>query len=121
MRTYHRYLATARYLEGRLLRSAGLKAQGFSNDEIRYMEQQQVGSEEMQVRKFFGRYPQLQVGDQNQAVMNMQKRLQAKGYELKIDGVYNQETRQTVQKFQESAQLFPSGVMDDITLRELLK
>ncbi len=121
LRTHRRYLATARYLEGRLLRAAELKALGFSNDEIRYMEQQQVKPEEMQVRKFFGRYTQLQIGDQNQTVMDMQKLLNAKGYTLRIDGIFNQETRQVVQKFQESAQLFPSGVMDDITLRELLK
>ena len=121
MRTYRRYLATARHLEDRLLRSAKQKAQGFSNDEIRYMEQQQVEPEEMRVRKFLGKYTQLQIGDQNQTVMDMQKRLNAKGYSLRIDGIFNQETRQVVQKFQESAQLFPSGVVDDITLKELLK
>lgn len=121
MRRYRRYLATARYLEDLLLRSADWKAQGFSNEEIRYMEQNEVGPEDMQVQKLLKGRERLQVGDQNQAVMDIQKLLREKGYTLRIDGIFDQETRQRIQTFQESQELFPSGVMDDITLKALLK
>jgi murein L,D-transpeptidase YcbB/YkuD len=121
MLTYRRYLATAHYLEGKLLQSAAWKTQGFTNEEIRYMEQHEVGPETMRVRKLLEGHEVLKMGAQNQAVMNIQKLLLAKGYSLRIDGLFDQETLQTVQIFQESRQLFPSGMMDEITLKELLK
>lgn len=118
---YHQYLATARHLEQQLIRSANWKEQGLSNDEIQYMESHQVDATTMTIRKMLREKTLLQFGDQSQAVMEVQKRLEGKGFPLRVDGIFDQETQQTVQAFQEANKLFPSGVADDITLRALFQ
>lgn len=118
---YHQYLATARHLEQQLIRSANWKQQGLSNDDIQYMEVHQVDAETMTIRKMLGEKDRLQFGDQSQAVLEVQKRLEKKGFSLRIDGIFDQETLQTVQAFQEANKLFPSGVLDDLSLRTLLQ
>ena len=51
----------------------------------------------------------------------MQKLLIAKGFSVKLDGVYNDETTNAIKEFQQKNTLYPSGVADEITINLLLK
>lgn len=107
-------------IETRLLLSAKLKKEGFSNEEILEMETRGIGSKEYLTQKLFEEM-ELKIGDEGQAVLEMQKKLHAYGFKLRLDGIYNQETKAVVTSFQLKKGLVPSGKADKHTLMLLLK
>ncbi len=58
----------------------------------------------------------MQRGDKGQDVKLVQSFLNLLGYNLTPDGVFGSITEGAVRKFQLANNIFPSGVMDDITL-----
>ncbi len=59
--------------------------------------------------------------DQSALVFEIQKKLTEKGYQMPIDGIYKDETRASVLAFQQANQLYPSGLVDQITLERLFQ
>lgn len=61
------------------------------------------------------------LGERSPLVFEIQKLLYAKGDTIKIDGVFNTETRNALQSFEKKNGLFPDGKLDLITLEYLLQ
>lgn len=107
-------------IENILLNSAKLKKQGFSNHEIQEMEISGMGPGEFMLNKYF-ETTTLKIGDNNQAVLEMQKILRNKGYFLRVDGIFDIETKSAVQQFQKKNGIYSSGIVDKRTLIQLMK
>ncbi|MEL0588156.1 MAG: peptidoglycan-binding protein [Planktothrix rubescens PR222] len=53
----------------------------------------------------------LQMGSTGDKVRKLQTKLNARGYEIKVDGIFGEETRAAVTRFQESNSLVPDGIV----------
>ncbi|MEM7371579.1 MAG: peptidoglycan-binding domain-containing protein [Bacteroidota bacterium] len=116
---YQQLIATARYLETKLVQSAAWKGQGFSNEQILQMESG-LTEIESKTELLIQNTTVVSKGDQNGTVYEIQKLLKDKGYQLPIDGLYKDSTELCVRLFQEKHKLYPSGVVDRQTLNRLL-
>jgi murein L,D-transpeptidase YcbB/YkuD len=121
LETYNQTIARARFLEDRLLASAHLKKAGYSNSDIRIMESQGMSEQEFELWKLLKDHPVLKMGDQSSVVWKIQEMLVSLGYVMPIDGLFKWETRDAVKEFQNANKMFPSGSVDDITLKALLE
>jgi peptidoglycan hydrolase-like protein with peptidoglycan-binding domain len=66
----------------------------------------------------------IKLGSRGDMVMEIQKMLMEAGYELPkygVDGIYGNETRSAVMRFQEDKGLNPDGIVGPDTYNELLK
>ncbi|MFE1748415.1 peptidoglycan-binding protein [Coleofasciculus sp. H7-2] len=62
----------------------------------------------------------LQPGDRGSEVEDLQRRLKDQGFDPGgIDGIYGSNTQRAVRRFQQARRLYPDGVADARTLREL--
>lgn len=111
---------TAKLLENKLLKSAELKSQGYSNEHIKLLIEDGLTPEDIQLRKaehLLG----LRIGNNGQEAMELQQMLNAKGDSIPVDGIFNTITRYRLRVFQTENGLFPSGEVDKKTLKALLK
>jgi len=53
----------------------------------------------------------LAIGSEGEKVRQLQEELKARGYEIKVDGIFGEETRAAVTRFQESNSLVPDGIV----------
>lgn len=116
---YHSILAGTKYLEAKLQQSASWKLQGISNEEISALEQGHITIENHELADLLDNPIIARPSDQGALVFEIQKRLAAQGIELPIDGIYRIETETGVQTFQEQQSLYPSGMVDRLTLVRL--
>lgn len=116
---YQSILASTQYLESILRKSAAWKAQGISNEEIYALEQGHHTIQNEELEKFIDNPILARPSDQGSLVFEIQKRLAKKGIDLPIDGIYKIETEIGVRTFQEKESLYPSGVVDRLTLARL--
>lgn len=119
VRRYQQMTSLARFLEGKLLASARLKAQGFSPADIREWEQQGISPTLFRVLQQTGPYPFIQVGEEGSAVMAIQRLLKARGRPLQVDGIFDQETQSAIIQAQEGLGLEVNGVVDRSMLEAL--
>ena len=66
-------------------------------------------------------FMELRRGNSGDQVVWMQQHLLGAGYQLRVEGIFNQKTRNTVIAFQKSRGLTADGVVGDRTWKELLK
>ena len=64
---------------------------------------------------------QLRLGERNALVYEIQKLLISKGDSIRLDGLFQMETFNSLRNFEEKNALFPDGKLDAITLEYLLK
>lgn len=114
---YNQMLVSLKNIEGLLIASAKLKAKGFSNNDIKAIESG-VSELELSLSKSL-KTMNMKFGDQGDDVLLLQKKLHQLGYELKVDGIFDIETKRVVASFQEKNNLFPNGTADEQTLIKL--
>lgn len=117
---YNQLIVTARYLQGTLEESKNYKDQGYTNPEIKLLMEQGLTKEDLRLRKnahMFG----LSRGSNGAAVWELQKMLNAQGDSIPEDGIFNLITISRLKEFQSKNNLFPSGEVDENTLKALLK
>lgn len=107
-------------LEDKLKYSASLKDMGYDNRAIEYIMKNGISPEHhyyITNQNFIG----LKLGDKNHEVWEVQKALIAFGYEIPNDGVFGLETESALQLFQEKNDLYPSGIVDEKTIKKIIK
>ncbi|MBW1296697.1 peptidoglycan-binding domain-containing protein [Aquimarina litoralis] len=128
---YQKKLGKVKYYEAILMQSTVYKSKGLSNDDIKLLEQNQLSQEEiaenMQKEEFYDLFQKvvlqktLKTGDRGPWVYEMQKYLTTNGYTIAVDGNFRIETETALKDFEFKNQLYPDGILDALTLRELLK
>lgn len=118
--TYNKMRAAAKELEAKLEGSAALKAKGYSNSDIKTIYEKGLSIQDFEIYKIYGE-TLLQFGDEDKGVLFMQEKLNEKGFPIRIDGIYNLETKGAVMEFQNKNKLFPSGIADKYTLQLLFE
>ena len=120
LHAYELRRANLRYLEGRLIQSAQWKEQGWDNESIISLEKDGA-IEDRIIERELTRFEVLaQRGDENALIHHVQQLLTKHGYELKIDGVFDIETEETIKAFQADRAIFPSGKLDRQSLALLI-
>lgn len=117
---YNQLIVTAGHLERKLETSKTYKDQGYTNSEIKLLLEQGITREDLKLRKnahMFG----LARGSNGAAVWELQKMLNAQGDSIPEDGIFNLITTNRLKEFQSKNNLFPSGEVDENTLKALLK
>jgi hypothetical protein len=117
---YNQMLATESFLEAKLKESARLKSFGYDNAAIKNIEQTGISVNQHDIQLFLGGKT-FQEGDKGQEVLEIQKILHSVGYNLRIDGIFSVETQGYVKEFQQSKQIYPSGIADPITINALIR
>ncbi|MFK7952781.1 MAG: peptidoglycan-binding protein [Ekhidna sp.] len=108
---YNQTLSRLKYLEMKLSYSATLKSKGMNNEGVIAVES---GVPEAEVKFLNDKddFLNLKLGNRGPLVWELQKRLNAHGYEHELDGVFGIATRDALLKFQNDNNLYPSGDMD---------
>lgn len=117
---YELLWATTKMLENKLQYSAEKKKEGYTNSQIKMLVEQGLTPEEIKYeenKRFLG----LGIGANGQEAMELQQMLNAKGDSLIVDGIFNTITRFRLREFQKKNNLYPSGTIDEKTLKALLK
>ncbi len=128
---YQKKIGKVKYYEAILLQSTAYKSKGLSNEEIRLLENNQQSSEDISKQKqkneFYDVFEKvilqktLQIGDRGPFVYELQKQLTIDGYVIAVDGNFKIETQTALKDFELKNNLYPDGILDVLTLRELLK
>lgn len=117
---YNRLKSNVVMLEKELIRSKELRDQGFSKEQVKTMMERGLSPEDMTLQNnshLLG----LSIGQSGWRVWELQKILNSKGDSIPEDGIFNILTRQRLRGFQQQNKLFPSGEVDQPTLKALLK
>ncbi|MFY0591548.1 peptidoglycan-binding domain-containing protein [Roseivirga sp.] len=117
---YNLLIATTEMLEDKLELSAKYAAEGYNKDQIKVIMEKGLTPEDIKYEKnsyFLG----LRIGMNGQTTMELQQLLNAKGEELLADGIFNIITRNSLRSFQTRNGLYPSGIVNEKTLKALLK
>lgn len=117
---YNKLKANVKMLEKELIRSKELRDQGYSKDQVKVIMEMGMTPEDMELEKnnhLLG----LGIGVSGSNVWELQRLLNAKGDTIPEDGIFNILTRQRLRAFQRDNNLFPSGEVDQKTLKALLK
>ncbi len=117
---YNSLFATTKILEKKLIYSTQLKEAGFQNMEIKEMVEQGMTP---RLYTFLKRknLVGLQLGQESSDVWELQKLLMDKSYNIPFDGVFGIETKESLVDFQSKHSLLPTGVVDEKTLKYLIK
>jgi hypothetical protein len=125
---YSKKLARVHYYEAILNNSSILKEKGISNKEIKFLETNGIDldfyTKKEHFNKIKGLYDpkvNLYKGEKNAIIFEVQKRLNALNYPLKIDGVYRIETLNAIKDFEQKNNLLVDGFIDALTLELLFK
>ncbi|MCS6820947.1 MAG: peptidoglycan-binding protein [Microscillaceae bacterium] len=119
-KAYNNMRKRAKYLEQLLENSQALKKAGYSNEEIKFIEQKGINADHYQLFKEVSKR-NLAKGDTGAVVWRLQDLLIKKGYNIPLDGKFIDVTQRALQQFQKDNQLYPSGVLNEESLRLLLK
>jgi|GEM_PF-616108 len=128
---YTSLLANVKVYEDKLVQSLEMKKNGYNNKYVINFEKSGVSPKEYDqfLKNQFlvdclqsnpEKYA-LRVGDYGPFVLEIQKLLAKKGYELPIDGVFREITLKCVGAFEQKNGLFPDGKIDAITLDYLMR
>ncbi len=117
---YKSLWASAKLLEGKLEKSKKLKDQGYDDDEVRTIIEKELTPNDLKLRAnayLLG----LVRGSSGAAVWELQKMLNTLGDSIPEDGIFNLITTNRLKEFQTQNNLYPSGEVDEKTLKALLK
>lgn len=129
---YAKKLANIKYLEQKLLKSTELKKTGYTNKEIKFLEEKGISNSENSViekeksysktlRLMFEKNENKYLLKNNAFIFEIQKLLVKKGHTIQIDGLYKTETANAIKSFEVTNNLFADGIIDLLTLEALLK
>lgn len=117
---YQQTLARVRFIEAKLIASQKLKSQGFDNNDIALIEQKNISPSNLKIYRLLGDKT-YKKGDENKVIWEVQKLINQKGLNIKVDGGFSNETEQAIKTIQEKHQSYPSGIIDEEFLRLLLQ
>lgn len=117
---YEQLKVTALYLQNKLETSKAYKDQGYTNDQIEMIMEQGITPENLELGKM-SYLLGLTRGANGAAVWELQKMLNTRGDSIPEDGIFNLITTNRLKDFQSKNNLFPSGEVDEKTLKALLK
>ncbi len=121
---YKTLLATTHILEKKLIKSSKLKQDGFSNNEIKNSIENGILPANISYQQAIDSVlylNKLKMGDVGQGVWALQKLLIAKGYSIPKDGNFGMETHNAIINFQQKNDLYPAGIINIATIKELVK
>lgn len=125
---YTKKLATIKYYESKLEKSAALKKEGLSNKEIKFLEEKGIDLKAYlhqqkvnKIKSMFDADSKMVYGQKSALIYEVQKKLLASGIELKVDGLYKIETLNAIKNFEEKNNLYPDGLLDILTLDALFQ
>ncbi|MDX1902633.1 MAG: peptidoglycan-binding protein [Thermonemataceae bacterium] len=116
---YQMMLARIKFIEGKLLQSQKLKSQSFDNEAIEYIEKNGISEKNYKIHKLLQKRV-FKKGDEDMAVWEIQKLINAKGKTIRIDGIFNEETEQAIKDIQKEKNVYPSGLLDTDFLKLIL-
>ena len=117
---YNQLRVAVKRLEDQLVYSQSLKNKGYSKDEVRTMIEEGLSPEDIEIRdKAY--LLNLAIGSTGAEVWDLQLLLNTKGDSIPVDGIFSSITQQRIIQIQRDNNLYPSGEIDDKTLRRLLK
>ncbi len=119
MKHYNQLIVAVKTLEDQLVYSKMLKDEGFSDDEVIMMLKNEMEPSEMELidsEYLIG----LQIGDKGSEVWDLQLLLNNHGDSIPVDGIFSVATLDRVIAIQESAMIYPSGEIDEKTLKAIL-
>lgn len=112
--------STVDQLGAQLEYSKSLRDQGYTKQQVRAIIELNISPEDIEFEKhnyLLG----LSVGESGAQVWELQKLLNTQGDSIPVDGIFNVVTRQRLVEFQRQHELYPSGIVDEKTLKALLK
>lgn len=132
---YTEKLGIVKFYENQLVQSKSLKEKGMTNADIKLLaekgitasqqqEQQKKADQLNMFRQLFDHAEStngLRLGSSNAFIYEIQKLLVSKGYDIPVDGVFENITVEAIRVFEEKNDLFPDGYIDALTLEHLLK
>ena len=119
VQVYQQHLATAQALEKRLVQSATWKAQGLSQVDIQTLERTGMNPKELNIQRVLGGDKLVRFGEESPSVWHIQKLLIAKGYNIRLDGIFDQETLSALNAFQAGDSLPQTYGVDEEVLEAL--
>lgn len=117
---YNQLIATANFLQNKLELSQEYKEQGYSKEQIKMLIEHGKTPEDLRLASksyMLG----LQRGSNGASVWELQKMLNQAGDSIPEDGLFNLLTTNRLREFQRQNGLYPSGEVDENTLKALLK
>jgi hypothetical protein len=128
VKKYADKVATIKFYESKLEKSAVLKTKGLSNEEIQFLENTGTDLKSHQksiainkIKSMFNPDKTMLYGYKSALIFEIQKQLNQKGFNIKLDGVYKLETLNSIKDFEEKNNLFVDGVIDVLTLDALFE
>ncbi len=125
---YSKILAKVKYYEALLEKSATNKEMGLSNIEIKSIENRGIDIETLEneakidlIKSMFDPSTAIKTRDESAFIYEVQKKLVKNGFNIRVDGIYWQETSDAIKAFEEKHQLFADGQLDAITVDLLIK
>jgi len=125
---YSKILAKVKYYEALLEKSATHKEKGLTNLEIRNIENSEIDIETLEnetkielIKSMFDPSTAIKTRDESAFIYEVQKKLVKNGFDIRVDGIYWQETSDAIKAFEEKHQLFADGKLDAITIDLLIK
>lgn len=120
-----------KFYEDVLIQSKLLKGKGYTNADVKCFEKENLSYDEFVVfenkikyrniiLKSYNDY-KVKKGSINMLVFELQKMLNNKGFKIKIDGVFDNETADALKRFEEQRNLYPDGELDLLVLDSLLE
>jgi len=121
-RIYNQIKSTASFIEQKLLASANMKSQGYSNEDIRSWETTGLSPENFMIVQILGE-PEgvIRMGEEGDGVWKLQRLFHEKGYDIRVDGVFDQETLIALNQFQETRNMKVTQGVDREVLEVLLR
>ncbi|MCU0439848.1 MAG: hypothetical protein MUC49_18345 [Raineya sp.] len=110
--TYQKMLSRIKFIEAKLIASQKIKAQGFNNDAIAYIEKHGISEKQYAIHSITSGKT-FKKGDKDIVIWEVQKLINQKGVSVQIDGFFSDETELAIKKIQEQKQVYPSGVLDE--------
>ena len=117
---YQQLRVTAKHLEDVLIRSKALKQQGYSNKQIEMLDKHDITPDNLRLKEKYYLVG-LNRGSNGASVWELQKMLNSIGDSIPEDGIFNLITVNRLKEYQSANNLFPSGEVDENTLKALLK
>jgi len=105
---YAKKMATVKYYEAILEQSSLLKEKGVSNDEIKFLEENGLDTETHKK------------AIKTQLIKSMFDPSK-NGFDIKVDGIYLEETSDAIKDFEEKNKLFADGKLDALTVDLLIQ
>ncbi|QTE22483.1 peptidoglycan-binding domain-containing protein [Polaribacter cellanae] len=132
VKKYAEKLAKIKYYEARLEKSAFLKEKGFSNKEIKFLEETGTGlkthlqeiektSFNNKLKTLFADSKKIVYNQKTALIYEVQKLLVKNGFDIAVDGIYKAETSNAIKSFEAKNNLFADGKLDLLTLDALLE